>query len=46
MEQSNEDWNPMDWQGRSKRQVETSNKLAMISLIGLIVILAISAIIS
>lgn len=46
MEQSNDNWNPMDWQGRSRRQVETSNKMAMFSLIGLIVILVISAIIS
>ena len=33
----NKDWNPMDWQGRSKRQVETSETLAGISMIAVIV---------
>lgn len=31
------DWNPNDWQGRSKKQVETNEKLAGISIIGLVV---------
>ena len=29
-------WNPKDWQGRSKHQVETSEKLAGISMIAVI----------
>lgn len=31
------DWNPNDWQGRSKKQVETNETLAGISVIGLVV---------
>jgi hypothetical protein len=27
------DWNPDDWQGRSRENVEASTKLAMISMI-------------
>lgn len=46
MENKNDEWNPMEWQGRSKQQVETSNTLAMISIVGLVVLLIISAIIS
>jgi len=29
-------WNPNDWQGRSRRQVETSETLAGISMIAVI----------
>ena len=29
-------WNPNDWQGRSRRQVETSETLASISMIAVI----------
>lgn len=29
-------WNPNDWQGRSKRQVETNETLAGISMIAVI----------
>ena len=29
-------WNPNDWQGRSRQQVETSEKLAGISMIAVI----------
>ena len=30
-------WNPNDWQGRSRKQVETSETLAGISMIAVIV---------
>lgn len=30
------DWNPKDWQGRSRKQVETSETLAGISMIAVI----------
>ena len=30
------DWNPNDWQGRSRKQVETSETLAGISMIAVI----------
>ena len=29
-------WNPNDWQGRSRRQVETSQTLAGISMIAIV----------
>jgi len=30
------DWNPDDWQGRSRENVEASTKLAMISIVACI----------
>lgn len=44
MNQNN--WNPNDWQGRSKRQVENNELLAMVSVIGLILTVAIAAIVN
>jgi len=38
-------WNPDEWQGRSKKNVETSYKLTFISIIGMLVTLFIAAII-
>jgi len=38
-------WNPDEWQGRSKRNVETSYKLTFITVIGLIVTFFVAAII-
>ena len=46
MEHNDDNWNPMEWQGRSRKQVETSNTLAVISIIGLVVTLIIAAVIS
>ena len=46
MEHNDDNWNPMEWQGRSRKQVETSNTLALISIIGLVIILIIGAAIS
>ena len=31
-----DNWNPNDWQGRSKRQVQNNETLAMVSVIGII----------
>ena len=33
----NKNWNPNDWQGRSRKQVESSEMLAGISMIAVIV---------
>lgn len=41
-----DNWNPNDWQGRSKRQVENNKTLAMISVIGIIITVAIAAIVN
>lgn len=41
-----DNWNPNDWQGRSKRQVENNETLAMISVIGIIITVAIAAIVN
>jgi len=38
-------WNSDEWQGRSKANVETSYKLAFISIVGMITILIVAAII-
>ena len=38
-------WNPDEWQGRSKANVEASYKFAFISIVGMILTLAIAAII-
>ena len=38
-------WNPEEWQGRSKENVETSYKLAFYSMMGMVAILIIAAII-
>ena len=38
-------WNPEEWQGRSKENVETSYKFAFYSMIGMIAILIVTAII-
>mgnify|MGYP001230445653 CR=1 FL=1 len=35
-EMKNKDWNPEEWQGRSRRQVETSETLAGISMMAII----------
>ena len=35
-----DNWNPNDWQGRSKKQVENNETLAMVSVIGVILTMA------
>ena len=44
-EMKNKDWNPDEWQGRSRKNVETSYKFAFISMVGMIVTLIAVAII-
>lgn len=41
-----DNWNPIEWQGRSKRQVENNELLAMISVIGIILTVVIAAIVN
>lgn len=41
-----DNWNPNDWQGRSKRQVENNEMLAMVSVIGVILIIVAAAIVN
>ena len=36
-------WNPDEWQGRSRKNVETSYKFAFISIIGMLVTLIAAA---
>jgi len=38
-------WNPDEWQGRSRKNVEASYKFAFISIIGMVLTLVIAAII-
>jgi hypothetical protein len=38
-------WNPDEWQGRSKENVEASYKFTFISMLGMIVTLIVAAII-
>lgn len=42
---NNKNWNPDEWQGRSRENVEASYKLTFISVVGMVVILIIAAII-
>lgn len=42
----NKNWNPNDWQGRSKKNVETSYKLTFYSIVGMIATLIIASLIS
>lgn len=42
---NNKNWNPDEWQGRSRENVEASYKFAFISMVGMVVILIIAAII-
>ena len=44
-EMNNKDWNPDEWQGRSKQNVEASYKFSFISMIGMIVTLIAAAIV-
>lgn len=41
-----DNWNPNEWQGRSKRQVENNEVLAIISVIGIILTVAVAAIVN
>jgi len=41
-----DNWNPNDWQGRSKRQVQSNETLAMVSVIGIILTVVIAAIVN
>ena len=41
-----DNWNPNDWQGRSKRQVKNNETLAMVSVIGFILTMAVAAIVT
>jgi hypothetical protein len=41
----NKNWNSDEWQGRSRKSVETSYKLTFISILGMIATLIIAAII-
>ena len=37
-----EDWNPEDWQGRSKKQVDSDNAVAAFSVICLLITLVVA----
>ena len=39
-------WNPHDWQGRSRKNVETSYKLAFYSFIGIAITLVIASLLA
>ena len=41
-----DNWNPNDWQGRSKRQVQSNETPAMVSVIGIILTVVIAAIVN
>lgn len=41
-----DNWNPNDWQGRSKKQVENNETLAMVSVIGVILTIVAAAIVT
>ena len=41
----NKKWNPDEWQGRSKENVEASYKFAFYSMIGMVITLVIAAIV-
>ena len=41
----NKNWNPDEWQGRSRENVEASYRLAFYSMVGMVAILIIAAII-
>jgi uncharacterized membrane protein YidH (DUF202 family) len=41
-----DNWNPNDWQGRSRRQVQNNETLAMVSVVGIILTVVIAAIVN